>query len=175
MIRTLRALFLRCQLREKLLVLAFALMGVLLWLSGFSSRAGKFWAEKRSTTTTLGYQAQLLGQSAAIEAAAQKAAEQLDAAKTLNENRLATTIQQLASEAGLRDGHSTPPTTTTSGKIAIHTLDYIVNRASWDTLLKFYQAIQAKSPYIGIVKFSLNATNGQHNLSVTVSSIEVSH
>jgi len=175
MIRTLRALFLRCQLREKLLLLAFALMGVVLWLSGYSSRAGKFWAEKRATTKTLGYQAQLIDQSPAIEAAAQKAAAQLDPTKTLNENRLATTVQQLASEAGLRDGRSTPPATTTSGNISIHTLDYSVSRANWDPLIKFYQAIQARSPYIGIVKFSLNATGGQHNLSLTVSSIEVAH
>ena len=175
MIRTLRALFLRCQLREKLLLLAFVLIGALVWLSGFTARAGRFWREKRSTTTTLNYQAQLLAQGSTIEAAAQKAAAQLDATKTLNENRLATTIQQLASESGLADGRSTTPKTTTSGNISIHTLDYTVGRADWASLVKFYQAIQERSPYIGIVRFTLQVTGVQHSLALTVSSIEVVH
>jgi len=49
MIRTLRALFLRCLLREKLLVVVFLAIAVLLWLSGFSKRAGQFFRDKDRT------------------------------------------------------------------------------------------------------------------------------
>ena len=45
MIRTLRALFLARLLREKLLLVAFAVLGVAMWFSGFSDRAGVFWRE----------------------------------------------------------------------------------------------------------------------------------
>ena len=177
MIRTLRALFLRCLLREKLLLLAFALLGVLLWLSGLGGRAGRFWREQRATTTTLADQAMCLANSAAIETAAQKAAAKLDASKTLNETRLVTTVSQLATEAGLRNFQSRgTPSTTSSGKFSIHTLDCTISRVSgadWPLLTKFYQALQARAPYIGIEKFTLTVAGGQHTLSLTVSSVEI--
>ena len=178
MIRTLRALFLRCQLREKLLLLAFALMGVLLWLSGFSRRGSQFWREERLTTGALKTQAGWLGQSGSIEAAAHKAAAQLDDTKTLNATRLSTTLQQLASDAGLRNYAAGAAVTKTSGKISIHTLDCTISRigeAEWPMLNKFYEALQARAPYIGIEKFSLGLNGVQHTLALTVSSIEIAH
>ena len=179
MIRTLRVLFLRCLLREKLLLLAFALMGVLMWLSSFSARVGKFWREQRSTTTMLSQQNQLLAQRDTIETAAQKAAGQLDATKTLNGNRLVAAVQQLANDAGLRTFQSNgAPVTKTIGKFSIHTLDFQIGRISatdWPALNNFYQALGARSPYIGIVKFALNANGPQHTLALTVSSIEIAH
>jgi hypothetical protein len=178
MIRTLRALFLRCQLREKLLLLAFALMGVLLWLSGFSSRGGKFWREQRSTTGELKTQAGWLAQRDSIEAAAQKAAALLDDTKTLNATRLSTTVQQLASDAGLRGYVGQATVTKTSGRTSINTLDCTISRigrSDWLALNKFYEALQARAPYIGIEKFSLVVNGEQHTLALTVSSIEVVH
>jgi len=49
MIRTLRALFLARLFREKILLVAFAVLGVVMWFSGFSTRVGTFWREQRST------------------------------------------------------------------------------------------------------------------------------
>lgn len=178
MIRTLRALFLRCQLREKLLLLAFALMGVVLWLSSYSRRGGQFWREERATSATLKTQAGWLAQGASIEAAAHTAAARLDDTKTLNAIRLSTTVQQLASEAGLRNYMAGATVTKTSGKISIHTLDCTIRQIGendWLTLNKFYESLQARAPYIGIEKFSLVVSGVQHTLSLTVSSIEIAH
>jgi hypothetical protein len=179
MIRTLRALFLRCLLREKLLLMVFALMGVLMWLSSFSTRVGRFWREQRATTSMLSQQNQLLAERDTIEAAAQKAAAQLDATKTLNGNRLVAAVQQLANDAGLKNFQSRgAPTTKTIGKFSIHTLDVQIGRIAgtdWTALNNFYLALGARSPYIGIAKFALNANGPQHTLALTVSSIEIAH
>lgn len=179
MIRTLRALFLRCLLREKVLLLAFVLLGVVLWLSSLGGRVGRFWREQRSTTTMLTQQNLLLSQRETIEADAQKAAAQLDASKTLDGNRLVAAVQQLAGDAGLRNFQSRgAPTKKTIGKFSIHTLDFQISRIAatdWTALNSFYQALGARSPYIGIDKFALNANGVQHTLALTVSSVEISH
>ncbi len=176
MIRTLRAFFLGRLLREKLLLVAFALLGVLMWLSGYSKRFGAFWREQRSTTVALADQQRWLDNRKALEAAAQKAAGRLDAAKTLDGTRLLAAVVSLAAEAGLRNTASGTQTDQSNGEVAIHTLPYTINRADWDSLKKFYLALSARSPYIGIEKFALNSDRNnpaQLTLQLTVTSVEI--
>ena len=177
MIRTLRAFFLGRLLREKLLLVAFALLGVLMWLSGYSKRFGAFWREQHSTTVALADQQRWLDNRKQLEDAAKKAAGRLDASLTLDGTRLLAAVSALASEAGLRNTSSgTEQNDQSNGQIAIHTLPYTINRADYDSLKKFYVALSARSPYIGIEKFALNADRAnpaQLNLAVTVSSVEI--
>src|SRR4051812_22838468 len=149
MTRTLRALFLNCQLREKMLVVGFLSLAVVLWASGFSKRAGAFWREQHRTTIDLADQAQWIANSSGIEAAAQKAAGRLDAAKTLDGVRLVEAVQKVAADAGLRNATSAAPSNPPgNGQFAIHTLDYNVAlrdpdwSKNWEALKKFYSALQ---------------------------------
>lgn len=177
MIRTLRAFFLGRLLREKLLLVVFALLGVLMWLSSYSKRLGAFWREQRSTTVALNDQQRWLDNRKALEDAAQKAAGRLDASQTLDAVRLVAAVGALASEAGLRNTSSGGATDQSNGQVSIHTLPYMINRADWESLKKFYIALSARSPYIGIEKFTLNsdrANPAQLNLAITVSSVEIS-
>jgi hypothetical protein len=185
MIRTIRALFLGCQFREKLLVVIFLAIAVLLWLSGFSKRAGAFWREQRRTTLDLAEQTQWINNSGAIEAMAQKAAGRLDAAKTLNDVRLVEAVQKLASDAGIRLGSSSAPSNPPgNGQFAMHTLEYSARLTepdpdgsrNWGVLTKFYTALQQRSPYIGIDQFALRPdpiNHAQLTLVLRVSSVEV--
>ena len=183
MIRTLRALFLGCQLREKLLVVTFLAIAVLLWLSGFSKRTSAFWRESHRTTIDLADQARWIANSTAIEAAGQKAAARLDAAKTLDGVRLTAEVQKMAADAGLRNTQSAAPSNPPgNGQFSIHTLDYGVSlrdpdpSKNWDSLTKFYRALQQRSPYIGIEQFALSpdaANRAQLSLRLRVSSVEI--
>ena len=101
MIRTLRALFLARLFREKILLVAFAVLGVVMWFSGFSTRVGTFWREQRSTTISLAEQKQWLANRVAIDASAQKAAARLDASQTLDATRLYAEVDKLARAAGV--------------------------------------------------------------------------
>ena len=182
MIRTLRAFFLGCQLREKLLVVVFLAIGVLLWLSGFSKRAGQFWRDQHRTTIDLADQAQWISHSAAIEAAAQKAASRFDASRTLDGTRLLEAVQKVAADSGVRNlqspGPSNPPG---NGQFFPHFVDFNVQlsdpdvQKNWDALLAFYTALQKRSPYIGIDQFTLapQANKAQLRLQLRVASIEI--
>jgi len=176
MIRTLRAYFLSRLLREKLLLVAFAAIGFLWWGSSFSTRGGKFLQDKRRVTAALVEQQQWLDNRRAIETAAQKAAAQLDPAKTLDGTRLLADISNIARDAGLRNVSGGSLTHQSNGQFSIHTLDYTVVRSDWNVLRKFYETLQKRSPYIGIERFQLSAETAnpaQLNLALRVSSVEI--
>ena len=176
MILAIRAFFLGRLLREKLLLVAFALLGVLMWLSSEGKRVAAFWREQHSTTVALKDQQGWLDNRKTLEDAAQKAAKSLEPSKTLDSSHLLATVGSLASEAGLRNTSSGLGTTDTSGPISFHTLPYTVNRADWESLKKFYVALSARSPYIGLERFALQsdrANANQLNLTVTLTSVEV--
>ena len=157
MIRAIRHFFLTRALREKLLLVTFIGIGVLWWFSAFGKRAGTFWREQRSTTARLAEQAQWIKNRTNIEKTAQKTAERLDPARTLNGNQLVTTLVQLATEAGLKNTVSGTPTTEKSGQFTIHTAEYNINPAEWEPLKNFYEALQKRTPYVSVERFILTA------------------
>ena len=175
MMRVIRHYFLTRALREKLLLMAFLAIGVLWWLSAFGRHAGAFLREARTTTARLATQALWVRNQPPIEAAAKKTAERLDPAKTLNGNQLVTTVDQLAKEAGLRNGVGLTPTTQKSGQFAVHTAEYNITNAGWDQLRAFYDALQQRSPYISIERFILSsgANPAVLTLNLKIVSVEI--
>lgn len=177
MIRNFRAFFLSRALREKLLLVAFVGIGVAWWGSAYLTRTGKFWRDQRTTTARLAEQAEWIRNKTTIETAAVKTAAELDQAKTLNSNQLVTTVDQLAKEAGLKDARSSGIVPTTrSGQFAIHSADFTIRNADWDTLRKFYEALQLRSPYIGVETFTLQSSpnnDAQLTLVLRVVSFEI--
>jgi hypothetical protein len=158
MIRTFRAYFLNRALREKLLLVAFVGIGAAWWLTAFGGRAGRFWREQRSTTSRLAEQAQWIQNRSVIEQTAEKTAGRLDPTKTLNGNQLVTTVAQLANDAGLKQIATNGNfSTTTSGQFALHSVEYTIRNADWETLSKFYETLQKRSPYIAVERFVLSA------------------
>lgn len=177
MIRSLRAYFLSRALREKLLLVAFVAILVGWWASAFSTRAGVFWRQQRATTAELKVQEEWIKNRTRIEELAQETAGRLDPTRTLNANQLATTIQQLASEAGLRNASTDGAAVTRrSGQFAIHQVRYTIRNADWEALTKFYQSLQQRAPYIGVEQFTLqSAANNpaQLTLALRVASVEI--
>ena len=176
MIRTLRIYFLTRQLREKVLLLGFIVIGTVWWLSAFGGRAGKFWREQRATTATLKEQKMWLDNRVSIEAAAQKAASRLDPAQTLDRTRLASAVSQAASEAGLKNTTSNPLPSQGNGQFTVHSVDFQVNNADYQSLLQFYLNLHKRAPYIGVEKFILSSNANDESklrLTLTVSAVEI--
>lgn len=174
--RSLRAFFLNLQFREKALLVIFAVLIVAVWFSTFNTRFWKFQAAARSTGLELKEHSQLLAQRQAIEEAAKNAAARLDPTKTLDGTGLFATVQAIATEAGLRNPRIGEQQEQTNGQFVVHSLRFSVQKADWDTLKKFYLSIQARSPYIGIETFSLNADKASPaslNATMEISSVEV--
>jgi hypothetical protein len=173
--RTLRAFFLTRLLREKLLLVAFVALGVLLWLSSFSKRAGRVVQAHRTITTELTQQQQWLANREAIESGAVQAVKNLDPARTLDDTRLVGDLSALARENKLRFTNDTPQTEQT-GQFAIHTVQITLQRADLEDLRRFYRAITSRSPYMGVEQASLVADRANPNFinaALRVSSVEI--
>jgi hypothetical protein len=177
MIRTLRAFFLARALRVKLLVAAIAVAVAALWLSNVAGRAAQFIRAARSTSSVLHQQAVWLANRASIEASAQASAGRLDAARTLDATRLLAEVSAIRDEAGLKNTTSGEPKDESNGQFSVHTLQFNVTKVDWDTLKQFYLALSKRSPYIGIVQFSMQGDRGNPtllNASFSISSVEIS-
>jgi hypothetical protein len=177
MIRTLRAYFLSRALREKILLVAFVAIGVMWWASSLSARGMSFWTDQRSTTISLAEQDGWIQRQNMIEESAKKTAARLDPTKTLNSNQLVTTVSQMANDAGLKKTQTAGTATTTpAGQFAVHSQEYIIREAEWADLIKFYESLQGRAPYITMERFILegmpNNTN-QHTLRLKVTSVEI--
>jgi hypothetical protein len=173
--KMLKAFFLTRLLREKLLLVAFVALGALLWFSSFSKRAARTLQAHRTLTNELAQQHEWLTNRDAIEAGAVQAVKNLDPARTLDDTRLVGDLSALARENKLRFTNDTPQTEQT-GQFAIHTVQITLQRASYEDLRHFYEAIVRRSPYMGIEQVSFIADRANPallNAALRVSSVEI--
>jgi hypothetical protein len=176
MIQTLRALFLARLLREKILLVALALVAAALWLSNLAGRTAVFVAEERHTTASLADQAKWLAKRNSVEKVAQAAAGAFKPEQTLDSTRLLAAIQDLAASSGLHNSYTAQPEDASTGQFSVHTLQFTVNKADYTSLLAFYQALQKRAPYIGIEQFSVIADKANPNsltAAMKISSVEI--
>jgi hypothetical protein len=178
MIRTLRAFFLSRLFREKLLLVGFLGIAVIMWASAFSSRARRFWHAQAATTQELQQQDALLRQRPAIEAATQAAAAQMDPAKTLDATGLSVEVSRIANDAGVRinTGNVTPGPN--AGQFAINTLRIQVPSADWHAFAVFYQHLQERAPYIAITQITMEPVPrnpAQVRAALDVASFQIKH
>lgn len=177
MIRSLRAYFLSRALREKLLLVAFIVIGLLWWLSAYGTRASTFWRQQRASAAQLAEQNQWIRNKSQIEQSAQRAAGQLDPAKTLNANQLVSTVQQLANDTGLKNFQlSGQPQSTPGAQFALHTASFVIRNAEWEAVRGFYAALQQRAPYIAVDTFNLSSNpnnQAQLTLGLRVESVEI--
>ncbi len=173
--RALKVFFLSRLLREKLMLVLFVALGAVMWLSSFSARASRQWHAHHAASSELAVQKQWLANRTAIEAGALAAVKNLDPARTLDDTRLVGELSALAREYDLKFTNDTPQTER-SGQFAVHSVQIILPRADWEALKRFYLALVARSPYLGIEQFSLAADRANPsilNASLRVSSVEI--
>ena len=177
MIRTVRALFLARQLREKALMAALILVIAGLWLSSFAGRAAIFLAERRHTTGLLADQTRWLANRGAVEKAARQAASAFKPEETLDGTRLLAAVQALANSAGLHNFSINQPQDVSTGQFAVHALQFTVNKVDYNSLVSFYSAVRQRAPYVGIEEFRVAADRANPaslNATMKISSVEIS-
>lgn len=175
MTRTLRILFLGRPPREKILVLALLVMVAVWWLSGFGSRLSRFVGEVHHTTVELNDQRMWLANRDRIEREARSEASLLNPSRTLDGPRLATELDNMASDHNLTY-HGSDSEDTPGGQFVIHSLQFNITAASWENLEAFYAAVESRAPYISVESFSIAANKAnpsQLNASLRVSSVEI--
>ncbi len=177
MIRNLRASFLSCLLREKVLMTAFIVMAAAVWMVSVAGRVNRFTRTIRVTTLSLNEQQLYLSNRASIEAQAQVAAGKLDAVRTLDATRLLAEVSAIATDADLKNTTTGAPKDVSSGQFAVHTLEFTISKVDWATLKTFYLALSKRSPYIGIEQYRMQADKANPtllNASFQISSVEIS-
>ena len=177
MIRNLRAFFLRCLLREKVLMTAFIVMVAAVWMFSVAGRVSRFTRAVRVTTLNLNEQQLYLSNRASIEAQAAAAAGKLDAVRTLDATRLLAEVSAIVTEVDLKNTSSGAPKDVSSGQFSVHTLEFSVTKVDWGTLKQFYLELSKRSPYIGIEQYSMQADKANPtllNASFQISSVEIS-
>lgn len=165
MIKALKTFFLTRLFREKLLLLIFVLCGTLIWLSSFTNRAGAFWRQQRMLNTQLANQTQWLNQSAQIAESAKQTLAKLDPTKTLNDSALFSQVTAMAAEAGMRNNvqiSAAPPERTS--QFTVNSLTLTVNKTDMRSLVNLYEALQKRSPYIGLDEMGINVDTGNSSL-----------
>lgn len=146
-------------MREKALLVAFVSMAALAWLISAFGRSRVMAQEWRSTQVAGEEQRQWLSNQADIEAKAAAATAQLDPARTLNGARLIGELNSLAGHAGLSPEVSGQRTERTT-QFAFHSAQISFRRAEIGPLVRFYEEISQRSPYIGLEQVSLAVDRG---------------
>jgi hypothetical protein len=172
-----KTFFLKRVLREKVLLLTFAALALLIWAGQLLGRSQKLWDDWRTTRSELAAQQIWLQNGAAIDAKAAATTKSLQPAQTLNATQLVGELNTLASAAGLNADISAQRTERTD-QFAFHTVQVNLRRADLASLIKFYRELSKRAPYIGLEQFSLavdRANPGQLNASFRISSAELSN
>ena len=169
-----KSFFLGRLMREKILLLGFALLLVLVWGLSLAGRTFSFGREWRSLAVERATQEMWLSNQLAIEAKGKAAAQRLDPRQTFDATRLVGELSQLASAAGLTADISAQNTQRT-GQLSFHTVQVSFRRVDLPALLRFYQALANRSPYIALEQVSLTVDRGapgQLNASFRAVSVE---
>ncbi len=171
-----KAYFLSRLLREKILLVAFALLGAAIWLSGVSERVGTQWRSIRTTSTDLDVQQRWLLQRERIEREATLAIEDLDPAKTFDSVRLQSELNALARSAGLSNYDVSDSRTARTSQFAVHSVRFSARNSDMGALIRFYQALAQRAPYLGLEEFALGSNRSNPNqltASWRVTSVEI--
>jgi len=175
MTRTFRAFYLGRSLREKVLLLCFALILIGVWLSHFCGQVVGFARQTHLINLQLAAQERLLADRDAISAAAEKAASRFDPSSTLNGIALTSTATNLATDAGLNNTRADEEPDVSNGQFAVHTVDFDIPKADWQSLQSFYLALQKRHPYISIEQFQIlqDKASHTHTVNMKLSSVEI--
>ena len=171
-----KAFFLSRLLREKILLLAFTLLGAAIWLSGVGERVGTQVRALRMTSTDLDVQQRWLLQRERIEKEAGLAIEHLDPSRSFDSVRLQGELNTLARAAGLANYDVSDSRTVRSSQFAVHSVQFSARNADIGALIKFYQALAQRAPYLGLEQFALasnRANPAQLTASWRVTSVEI--
>ena len=154
-----KGFFLGRLLREKVLLLGFALLLALVWGLSLAGRTFAFGREWRSLAVELATQEMWLKNQVAIETRAKAAAQRLDPRQTYDATRLVGELGQLAAAAGLTADISAQNTQRTE-QLSFHTVQVSFRRVDLPALVRFYQALAKRSPYIALEQVSLTIDRG---------------
>ncbi len=174
--KALKAFFLSCLLREKILLTGFLLLIAVWWFSHVTRRVVDFKNDFKATSAILDKQRTSLDGRAATEAKVKRALSQLDPSSTLDSARLQGDLNTLAVASGLSDTTIDARPDEPADQFIVHAVEFSVRKVEWATLQSFYVELSKRAPYISIERCSVLADHAnatQLNATMLISSVEM--
>ena len=168
-------LFFSLKPRERVMALLGVVMLAFLWSTGAWGRVRGGWDKWQGLEEDAKVQSVWLSKEKEIRADAAKAVQGLDAGKGYDEAKLVAETVNATKEAGL-NASTEAPKTQKAGRFSIHTLQVSCRRAELSGVVKFYQNISERAPYVAIGSLVLNADRGNSgtvSMTATVTSLEL--
>lgn len=159
-------------LRERVLMLVFLGIGVLWWGPALAARIGQNVQAWRSTIQEGELQREWLGRGTSIGERTAEVTRKLDPAKTMNAAQAYGEVSRLAAGLPLEMGAQR---TERTDNFALHSLQVTFRRTDISALLRFYEGVVARAPYLGVEQCTISverATPGQLNAVFRIYSVE---
>ena len=155
---TIGRFFKRMTVREKLLLLLFILVILVLWTGSLLGRVSQWNQARQQAKTDLATQRQWLGRADEFSKGLEQALERVDPSKTYSGSQLSGRIDSLLREAGLAGSADIDPVRTREGEIFNdHNIRVRLSRISIADLIRFNKLLRQETPYINVQRVRLNA------------------
>lgn len=151
--------FFSLQTRERIMALLALVIGAIIWSTSSWSRVNSGWDAWRALENENQIQQTWLKNEPAIRQNAAKAIQGLEAGRGYNDSQLVAEAIAATKEVGLNATTETPKTQK-AGKFALHTMQLSCRRADMATVVKFYENLRPRAPYLSISSFSLQSDRG---------------
>lgn len=152
-------------LRERVLMLAFLAIGVLWWGSALAGRVRANVLTWQSVSSDAAVQREWLARSASVNERTAQIAQQLDAGRTMNAAQAYAEVNRLAMGLPLE---VTAPRTDRTENFSLHSLQVTFRRVDMTGLLRFYEGVTARAPYLGIDQCTISADRASPGMITAV-------
>ena len=152
------ALFRGFSVREKLLLLVFVAVMLLLWSGSLMGRLSTLRADLRQAGTDLSTQEEWLSRADEYSQGLQQALERVDPSKTYSAAQLSGRVDAMLRQVNLAGAADIDPVRTRTGEIFNdHDLRVRLNRISIADLIEFNKLLGSETPYINLETVRLSA------------------
>jgi hypothetical protein len=141
-------------LRERVLMLAFLAIGVLWWGSALAGRVRANVLTWQSVARDAEVQRLWLAQAPGVNERTAQLAKQLDIGRTMNIAQAYAEVNRLAQGLPLEIA---APRTDRTENFSLHSLQVTFRRVDMAGLLRFYEGVNARAPYLGIDQCTISA------------------
>lgn len=145
--------------RERLMALAALLVAAILWSTGAWARVQGGWDTWRLLEESALVQKAWLAKEREVRTATAMAVQGLESGHGYDQAKLVAEAINATKEAGL-NANTESPKTTKAGKFAIHSLQMSCRKADLASVLRFYESVKARAPYLAVGNLSLAAERG---------------
>lgn len=151
--------FFSLKARERVMALAALLIAALLWGSGAWARVNEGWEAWRAYEDEALEQKAVLAKEREIRNATAVAVQGLDSGHGFDQAKLIAEAVNATNDAGL-SANTEAPKTTKAGKFAVHSLQLSCRKADMAGILRFYDNVKTRAPYLALSQVSLTSERG---------------